>query len=519
VLLCTSGLIPLDPVHLLAQSHPNSPVFKDYRSPGARISIEQSDATYQMWEGFLVARKANAGDVLAQHELGIRYLTGRGFEADTAKAAYWIGKAAEQNLLTARFNLGILLYNGWGIEWNPFEAYRDFFYCAQEHMVQAQYILGQFLTDNLVVSRNWDEAYRWVKMAADSGYAPARDALAVFEKRGHGPSPASPQSSTNAPARGDSTHLGSGSPFQQPLGLVFLDFAEDTASRPDDLTLLKEALRGGTPEAAHALGGLHAPGDSVAIDSIGLRSFQPAAEIGSPEALALIGWCYERGKIVKNDPVLAAVYYLRAIRFESARAGALLSRLIQETHVIGQIRSRAERGDPDAQYAAAAMFALGYDPFVTGGLTRLTEGTALHFLRNAARQEHVQALIELGLCYYAGRWVPQDQSQALRYWNEAARLGSREAEVRIAVTQVRTHSASTRRDEDMRVLMRAAEEGSILAEVALAYCYETGNPARKGEAAKLYRSSAQRGSQDAYRALKRMHDEIRPDGWEYSISE
>ena len=44
--------------------------------------------------------KANNGDASAQHELGIRYLLGRGFGVDTVKSAYWIQKAADRVLLS-----------------------------------------------------------------------------------------------------------------------------------------------------------------------------------------------------------------------------------------------------------------------------------------------------------------------------------------------------------------------------------------------------------------------------------
>ncbi|MEK7250878.1 MAG: tetratricopeptide repeat protein, partial [Bacteroidota bacterium] len=167
------------------RSHPNSPVFKNYQPPTTAPLLEQSDATYQMWQGFRVLQQANAGDAVSQFELSIRYLTGRGFKADTGKAAYWTKKSAEQNHLLARYNLAIFQFNGWGTEWNPFEAYRNFRFAAERNIPEAQYVLAQFLTENLVVPKNWDEAYRWVKMAADSGYAPAKETLKEFEKRGY----------------------------------------------------------------------------------------------------------------------------------------------------------------------------------------------------------------------------------------------------------------------------------------------------------------------------------------------
>ena len=71
----------------LAQRTQESPVFKDYKSPDELPRLRHSDHLYQIWQTFLISRKANAGDVLAQHELGIRYFVGVGVEADSAK--FW----------------------------------------------------------------------------------------------------------------------------------------------------------------------------------------------------------------------------------------------------------------------------------------------------------------------------------------------------------------------------------------------------------------------------------------------
>ena len=73
----------------------------------------------------------------------------------------------------------------------------------------------------------------------------------------------------------------------------------------------------------------------------------------------------------------------------------------------------------------------------------------------------------------------------------------------------------------MQVLEQAADDGSILAEMALAFCYERGIgvPTRTAEAVRLYRIAARRGSQDAYRALRRLHDGLRPDERRFHIDE
>ena len=65
----------------------------------------------------------------------------------------------------------------------------------------------------------------------------------------------------------------------------------------------------------------------------------------------------------------------------------------------------------------------------------------------------------------------------------------------------------------------AANQGSVLAQAALAYCYENGIGVdkRKSMAARLYRQAAYRGNENAYNSLKRMYDEIRPDDEEFEI--
>jgi TPR repeat protein len=511
------------PTTLSAQKqHPQSPVFKDYKTPDSSIGIQQSDVTYQLWQGFMVARKANAGDPLAQHELGIRYLTGRGIEPDTVKAAYWIRRAAEHNVITAHFNLGLLLVNGWGVNWDPFEAYHHFLYAAEHNMSQAQYVMGQFFAENLVVSRDWAQAFRWVKLAADSGFAPAIEALALFEKRAHsqigstGPNPGGARVEA-----GDTTWQKKKSPSLQASNLIFLDLdAVDTAAQPDEWTLLREALASGSVQAQSALGFSSLLDDTLALDTVRLVVVRRAANVGSPEALTVLGKCYEKGVLVEKDWVKAAEYYARALRLESPRAGSLLMTLMQQREFAEKLKWRAEHSDPDAQVAWAGLFAMGLDPFLAGD-THLTEEAAFQLLKRAAREDHVPGLVELGVWYYSGRGVRQDKDAAREEWDKAVRLGSREAEVQIAVAKIRESHELPEVEQAIRVLSDASRDGSILATVALAYCYENGIGFVKhdGEAAKLYRRAAQRGSQEAYSALKRMYDTIRPPSEEFQIRE
>lgn len=461
----------------------------------------------------MLERKAYAGDIAAQHELGLRYLLGEGTDADTLKGAFWVRRAADQNSADAQYNLGIMEFNGWGMPWNPFEAYRLFKAAATNGMAEAQYIFSMFLTENLVVQRNWEDSYRWLKKAADANYAPAKEALADFEARGLGrPLPAA--------ATPDTASASKKPAIKQTLGFVFQDAKPDTAVQSDE-TLLKDALREATPQLKRALGISKGSSRTLTLDAEGMKAIRDAGEEGSPEALTILARSYERGVGVQKNIILAALNYIRAIRMSSPRAPGLLSRLMEEGQLFPLLKSRVNQGDADAQVVWATLAGLKIDYLLAQREGMITDKQALEFLIRAVSVQHVQALIELGLCYYSGRWVPEDRQQALSLWERASALGNREAKIRIAAISVRSERDTTRLQASIALLEEAAQKGSILAQVALGFCYETGTGVKPkmSEAVRLYRSSAQRGSQDAYFALKRMHDRIRPRDKEFAISE
>ena len=480
---------------------PDSPVFKR-RSVTTPPLILPSDALYDLWQAFLVSRKANAGDPVAQQELGVRYLLGRGVEADSTKAAYWFFKAAEQNMISSRFNLGILLYHGWGISWNPFESYRAFLISAEAGMHEAEFVVGLHYTENLVVPRDYAAALYWVRKSAESGYAPAKEALPELER---------------AAARDAEQNSAGSDTTRSPLAL-FTESDDDSAAGQ---ALVTSVLTGGDPELRKALGLSSMLEKDIAVDSLRLQGITAAAQAGSPEALALLGRNYEKGLGVRRDVVLACSYYIRALRMDWPRASQLLSRLVQEQGVIPHIRSQARHNDVEAQYVWVALLGLGYEGLLFKEQAMLTTGQAIQMLKAGVERGHVPSMNELALCYYAGRWVGADPAEAYRLWTRSADAGSREGAIRRAVVTLRQDTDTLAQAQALSVLEQAADDGSILAEMALAWCYEKGIgvPVRTSEAVRLYRVAARRGSQDAYRALRRLHDGMRPTETRYHIEE
>jgi TPR repeat protein len=498
---------------------PKSLALKNSEAPQTTYGFKMDNSAARYWDEFMLVRNANAGDPLAQHELGLRYLTNDGFPADTVKAAYWIQKAALGKLAPARYNYGLLLNNGWGVPWNPFEAYRQFHAAALDGMKEAAYVTGLLLTDNLTVPRSYREAYRWETIAADSGYEPAREVLREFKRRGiDARILSSKRDSASHKGRKQGTHISSAPRSGSALQPIFIDTEIDSMRVPDDTTLTREVLTeagvqlrkigAGTDAAAGA------QADSAAADSGMVRRVFDAAEGGSPEALTLIGRWYEEGGVMKKDEVLASVYYLRAMRLDAPWAPALLWKMSQQEEFIRRLKAGADRKTPAAEFAWSELIAADLDH-------QITQPQALGLLEHAAGSNYVPAIVQLGICYYTGTWVPADRQKALELLHRAARLGSREAEVRIAVLELQETKDPGKDSSRVKLLRRAAGEGSVLAQTMLGYCYATGLGVERStpEAVQLYRSAAQRGSNAAYSALKELYAAIRPSDPEFEIDE
>jgi TPR repeat protein len=497
---------------LFSFQNKESKAFKTKSSPFRILEIRQSDVTYQLWEGFQLMRNANAGDAPSQHELSLRYLTGKGFSFDTVKAAQWMKKAADQDYILAKFNYGIFLNNGWGVDWNPFAAYRYFQFAADKEMREGEYVLGLFYTDNLVVPKNYPLAYEWIKKSADQNYDPAKDVLAELDKRGLNGAKVPEKDSVKAKPVASKSGK-SQQPSPQIIQPILLEFEDDKTVQVDDLTLLKELFNEGNEELRNTLGVSKILSDSVQTDSTGFSLIKQASDIGNPEAMTIVARCYERGIGVKMDKLQAAVYYIRAIRLDSRRAPALLWRLINEKNIQTVFNQQAGKNVPDALYVISSLHALG----LSGSLT---DEQALQFLQIAVSTSYIPAVLDLGNCYSQGQWVKADKKKAKEFWKYAADRGNTEGKIRAAVAEV-FDGTITDAKRSFEELQKYSEQGSVLAQTALGYCYEKGIlvPINYTQAVYFYRKAAQRGNQSALTALNRMYDERRPKEKEFMITE
>jgi hypothetical protein len=484
-------------------------VFRAYRPETEKKDL-RNDGLRKQINVFLLERDAANGDPLAQHELGVRLLTGNGVKADTVKSAYWLRQAAVQSLSPAMYNYALLLNNGWGVAWDPFAAYRLFRSAAERGMTEAQFVTGIFFTDNLVLRQNWDSAWTWISKAAVAGYEPAVRAKQEIVRRGYVRLSAdSTLSAAVFPERmQDETDGATSTASWSP---VLLDFSREAEPKALTTELLVEDLLASSDFSAAdsaALGTLL----EEKVDTSAWLRFTRMAAWGNPEAVALLGRFHTEGRHVVRDNMTAASQFITAVYLESARAPALLIDLLRNSDISAKLPERSWGGDAQAQYVWACLKAMDID-------TRLSDSQALELLELAAGQRHAPSVVQLGICYATGRWVEPSREKAEELWQQASALLQAEARLRLAAAAILGQTQKLEPEFALSILEVGAREGSLIAQVAIATSYErgVGREMNSGEAARRYRESAVRGSQTAWLSLCRMYDERRPNDGDFRI--
>lgn len=497
-------------IPIYSQSGNSSEAFKKHGFSKRTQLIKPKYPSYSLAATYILTEKAKKGDPFAQHELGIRYILGVGVPLDTIKAAYWIGQAASKKLPAANFNFGIMLNSGIGIEWNPFAAFKNFMIAAESGMEQAQYIIGLMYTDNLIVNKNISEAEKWLSKSAERGFEESRKVLKEFVKRGL----VNSRDTLNIDLadKYSPTLPNDYSPLiSSEYELDFYSFNEDSLTETDEKILLNEILSTDHQELKKKFRIDVTSDENIIKDTTAVGIIEFASNSGSPEALLIKARLLEYGVGQKINLVLSASNYLKAFRLGSYKAAESLLRISQKKDFYNKLESEVKKNNPEAMYVWAGLIALGLD-------YSLTEQQAFELLKKAKKENHINSIIELGLAYLSGSLVKQDSLKAIEYLKEASKLGSSEAKIRIALLDIKSkpeYIDST----NINILRKYSNEGAVLAQAALAYCYERGLSVKldKGKAARLYRESAQRGNEAAFNSLRNMYDEIRPEEEQFRI--
>jgi TPR repeat protein len=125
--------------------------------------------------------QAEAGDAIAQRELGRHYFHGAGVAQDDFEAAKWYRKAAEQNDAKAEVYLGDLYYHGRQVPKDGAEAAKWYRRAAEQNDAAGQFNLGACYSEGSGVPEDDVQAYKWLALAVAQGHREARGLLQVLE--------------------------------------------------------------------------------------------------------------------------------------------------------------------------------------------------------------------------------------------------------------------------------------------------------------------------------------------------
>lgn len=130
--------------------------------------------------------QAQAGDAIAQTELGYRYHTGEGVERDFDRAIHWYRQAAAQGQPDAQYNLGVAHAFGEGLEPDPARAAEWYQQAAEQGHSVAAFSLGLAHLHGEGVGQDAWQAAIWFQQAAERGYTRAQVHLASLYHTGDG---------------------------------------------------------------------------------------------------------------------------------------------------------------------------------------------------------------------------------------------------------------------------------------------------------------------------------------------
>jgi hypothetical protein len=128
----------------------------------------------------------DAGNPIAENQLGWRYFTGRDVPKDELEAAKWFQKAADKDLVQGQTNLAYMYENGLGVKRNHGEAAKWYLRAAHQGDPMAQLAIAKMYYNGLGVSLNLTESVKWFEKSANQGEPSAQINLGFMYENGYG---------------------------------------------------------------------------------------------------------------------------------------------------------------------------------------------------------------------------------------------------------------------------------------------------------------------------------------------
>ena len=361
---------------------------------------------------------AEQGSTFAQRMYGICCFEGYGVTQDRAEAVKWFRKAAEQTIpdSEALYMLGVCYRDGLGVDQDRAEAVKWFRKGAGHTDDYNAYGLGVCYMEGYGVKQDMKEAVKWFLKAAELDLPYARCTLGICYAHG--------------------------------LGVT-----EDPAKAKD---YFKKAIAG-----------------SVKYSSKGLPE---RAKNGDHEAQYWLGICYEEGRGVRQDDIMA-VAWLQAAEQENDRAQVALAR-----HAL-------KAGDRDSAERWLRKAAKRDNPTAKKLLAELFPGKEAGEKEDASAQPRTAEIGATVKRLVSALW-PVDQkpldTESIEWLRKAAERGDPKAQCAFGFCCLKNYGGAAGKAEAAEWfgkaidgLRKAAENGDPEAQTLLSECYGEGNGVRQ----------------------------------------
>ena len=278
---------------------------------------------------------------------------------------------------------------GYGTAVDDLEAVKWVRKAAEQGFARAQYDLGLMYQFGRGVERSNEKAVEWYLKAAEQGYADAQYHLGVMYENG----------------------IGVEQSYEKAAGW-YLKAAEQ-----------------GYADAQYHLGYMYYYGFGVEESyEKAAEWYLKAAEQGYASAQNNLGFMYQNGTVVAQSDEKAVEWYRKAAEQGDAIAQDNLGFMYQNGTGVAQsdekavewYRKAAEQGFDEAQYN------LGYMYFYGRGVEQSYE-KAVEWWQKAAEHGYAQAQYNLGVMYENGTGVAQSDEKAVEWYEKAADQGFEDA--------------------------------------------------------------------------------------------
>jgi TPR repeat protein len=237
--------------------------------------------------------------------------------------------------------------------------------------------------------------------------------------------------------------------------------------------------------SAHALAGPHEDA-AAAQNAYARRDFTkslalatPAAEAGNAVAQTILGFHYDSGAGVRQDPEAAVTWFKKAAAQGYALGQFGLGTMYARGRGVPQNPAEAVKYYRLAavQDLALARMALGRAYLIGDGVPQ-SDAEALTWYREPAEQGYAAAQAAMGLAYYNGKGIAENKETGLMWLTRAAEQDDVNAQINLGIIAL---DKNTETDDKAAVgwFRRAALQGFVDAQNALGQAYSLGRGVEK----------------------------------------